>query len=124
MRKKTSWLQFLGITFLVVMIAVVLTTRTLAQPPQITHPLDPLTTQEINTAVSVLKKEKSLSDRATFPNLSLREPDKSKVLAFKKGDPITREAFVVVLDPGKNKAYEAIVDLQKASLLSWQEVTD
>jgi Cu2+-containing amine oxidase len=60
MRKKTSWIQFLGITFLVVMIAVVLTTRTLAQPSQITHPLDPLTTQEINTAVSVLKKEKSL----------------------------------------------------------------
>ena len=124
MRKKTSWLQFLGITFLVVMIAVVLTTRTLAQAPQITHPLDPLTTQEINTAVSVLKKEKSLSDRAAFPNLSLQEPDKSKVLAFKKGDPITRESFVVVLEPGKNKAYEAIVDLQKASLLSWKEVTD
>ena len=82
MRKKTSWLQFLGITFLVVMIAVVLTTRTLAQSPQITHPLDPLTTREINTAVSVLKKEKSLSDRAAFPNLSLREPDKSKILAF------------------------------------------
>jgi primary-amine oxidase len=46
------------------------------------------------------------------------------VLAFKKGDPITREAFVVVLEPSQSKSYEAIVDLKKASLLSWKQVTD
>ena len=124
MRNPQKWLQSLGIMVLVVAITVILTTRTLAQSPPISHPLDPLTETEINTAVAVVKKENKLSERVAFPNVSLREPNKSKVLAFKKGDPITREAFVVVLEPSQSKSYEAIVDLKKASLLSWKQVTD
>ena len=124
MRNSPKWLQSLGIMLLAVAIALILTTRTLAQPPQISHPLDPLTETEINTAVAVVKKEKFLGDRVAFPNVSLREPDKSKVLTFKKGDPITREAFVVVLEPSQSKSYEAVIDLTKASLLSWKQVND
>jgi len=57
--KKSKWLQSLGIIFLVVTITVILTARILAQPPQISHPLDPLTKTEFNTAVAVVKKEKN-----------------------------------------------------------------
>lgn len=123
MQKKTKWLQFLGISFLAVAIAVIFTTQVWAKPTQVNHPLDPLTISEINTAVAVVKKEKSLGDRVTFPNLSLKDPDKARVLFFKKGDPIPREAFLVILDAPKNKTYEAVVDLKKASLLSWKEVS-
>jgi primary-amine oxidase len=126
MRKKNRWLQTFGIMLLPVAIAVIMASQILAQPPKplpITHPLEPLTAAEITTAVTVLKKEKALSDRVVFPNLSLRDPDKAKVLAFKIGNPIQREAFVVVLEPAKNKTYEAIVDLKKASILSWKEVS-
>lgn len=128
--KKNRWLQTWGVIFLSVAIAVITASQIFAQSPQnaklsqITHPLEPLTAAEMTTAVYVLKKEKSLSDRVVFPNLSLREPDKSKVVNFKLGDGISREAFVVVLEPAKNKTYEAIVDLKKASLLAWKEVTD
>jgi primary-amine oxidase len=126
MRKKFKWLQTLVVILIPLAIAVIMASQILAQPPkpvQITHPLEPLTAAEITTAVSVLKKEKALSDRVVFPNLSLRDPDKAKVLAFKLGSPIPREAFVVVLEPAKNKTYEAIVDLKKASILSWKEVS-
>lgn len=127
--KKTRWLQTLRFILLPVALVVIMASQILAQPSQIakpsqiTHPLEPLTATEIKTAVTVLKKEKSLSDRVVFPNLSLRDPDKAKVLDFKIGNPIAREAFVVVLEPAKNKTYEAIVDLKKASLSSWKEVS-
>ncbi len=86
------------------------------------HPLDPLTTEEIQTAVATVQSAHPLSERARFPNVSLKEPDKESVLSFKAGDPIQRDAFVVVLDPSESKTYEAVVDLGSATLSQWTEV--
>lgn len=122
MSKKSKWFQPFLVFILVVAIAFSMVIRTTAQQNEITHPLEPLTTEEITTAVSVLKKEKSLTEDVRFPNLSLREPDKQTVLDFKPGNPIPREAFVVVLEPSQNKTYEAIIDLKKAKIVSWQEM--
>jgi primary-amine oxidase len=71
----------------------------------------------------VVKKDKSLTEFARFPNISLQEPDKQTVLNFKKGDAISRQAFLVILEPRLNKTYEAIVDTKASKILSWQEVS-
>jgi primary-amine oxidase len=74
-------------------------------------------------AVTVVKKDKSLTEFARFPNISLQEPDKQTVLNFKKGDAIPRQAFLVILEPRLNKTYEAIVDTKASKIISWQEVS-
>ncbi len=90
-------------------------------PPD--HPLAPLTATEIETAVAVIKAAHPLTAAARFPNISLQEPDKDLVWAFKPGDAVPRAAFVVVLEPVKNITYEATVDLNTAELTSWDEIS-
>jgi hypothetical protein len=48
---------------------------------------------------------------AFFPILVLREPPKAKVLAWKPGSSLRREAFAVVMDRPASRTYEAVVDL-------------
>jgi primary-amine oxidase len=49
------------------------------------HPLDPLSADEIRTAVAVVRKAHDLGDEARFPLITLWEPDKGAVLAFPDG---------------------------------------
>jgi len=100
---------------------IAITTMTLtgtisAQSKQLTHPLEPLTESEIKTAIALLKKEKSLSNRVRFPNLSLREPEKQAVLDFKPNSVIAREVFAVVLEPAQNKR-ECPVSIQNVAII-------
>jgi primary-amine oxidase len=122
MLKKNPWLKRFGFALVAICVAVLIWGKTSAQSPPINHPLDPLTETEIKTVLSVIKQEKSLTERAVFPNLSLREPDKQTVLQFQPGDRLDRQATVTILEPRLNKTYEAIVDLNAQKLLSWQEV--
>ncbi|CCI14162.1 Copper amine oxidase [Microcystis aeruginosa PCC 9806] len=123
MLKKYSWWRPLTILFVISCGVILIFGKTFAQSPPISHPLDPLTENEIKMAVTVVKKEKSLTEFARFPNISLQEPDKQTVLNFKKGDAIARQAFLVILEPRLNKTYEAIVDTKVSKILSWQEVS-
>lgn len=123
MLKKYSWWRPLTILFVISCGVILIFGKTFAQSPSISHPLDPLTENEIKMAVTVVKKDKSLTEFARFPNISLQEPDKQTVLNFKKGDAIVRQAFLVILEPRLNKTYEAIVDTKASKILSWQEVS-
>ena len=123
MLKKYSWWRPLTILFVISCGVILIFGKTFAQSPGISHPLDPLTENEIKMAVTVVKKDKSLTEFARFPNISLQEPDKQTVLNFKKGDAIARQAFLVILEPRLNKTYEAIVDTKASKILSWQEVS-
>lgn len=122
MGKIDRWLRRSGLFLAAVCIAVFLWSTVRAAEPKITHPLDPLTADEIKTAVSVVKKEKSLTDLARFPDLSLKEPNKVTVLNFKTGEPIDRRVNLTILEPRLNKTYRAIVDVDRGQLLSWKEV--
>ncbi|MBE9210713.1 primary-amine oxidase [Nostoc sp. LEGE 06077] len=95
-----------------------------AQKSPISHPLTPLTEEEITTAVAVTKKEKTLSDMAVFPVITLKEPDKQEVLSFTANKQFQRQAFLVVYERSQNKTYEGVVDLKKQSLSSWQEIAN
>jgi primary-amine oxidase len=86
------------------------------------HPLDPLTAEEITTAVTLVRKQKSLSKTVRFATVTLNEPPKSVVLNFQLGDLIRREAFIVLLDNATAQTYEAIVSLTEQTVISWQHI--
>jgi primary-amine oxidase len=86
------------------------------------HPLEPLTADEILTALDILKAKQSLSDRVRFISIALHEPPKHLVLSFKPGMVVEREAFVIVLDNTTGQTYEAIVSLTRQSVSSWNHI--
>ena len=88
----------------------------------IKHLLEPLTAEEIATAVSIVRLKKSVGAPFRFPCVTLHEPEKSAVLAFQTGDPIDREAFLLLLDNATGYTYEAIVDLTRGTVVSWQHI--
>ena len=86
------------------------------------HPLDPLTADEIAEASSILKSQRDLGPRTRFETVVLREPDKDVALRFKAGDPVPREAFLVVLDNDAEATYEAVVSLNERRVVSWEHI--
>jgi primary-amine oxidase len=86
------------------------------------HPLDPLSLQELALASSILKREKNLHDKCRFPYLHLAEPDKHEVLAHVPGKAFSRRAFALVLDKLTGNTFEALVDLNSHTLVHWQSL--
>src|SRR6202167_5097578 len=84
------------------------------------HPLDALATDEYWTVHDVLQQSGHLTDKTLFSSVLLHEPDKEKVLAWKQGDPIPREADVILEDQGKT--IEARVDIAAHKLEFWNLV--
>ncbi|WP_301171931.1 primary-amine oxidase [Brevibacillus nitrificans] len=89
---------------------------------KVEHPLNPLTADEINSVVSAVKASDSYKQSMRFTQISLKEPEKSKVWNWVYGQKsaFEREANVVMLD-GK-KVIEAQVNLTSKKLVSWKEV--
>lgn len=81
------------------------------KPPDIivpSHPLDPLTPDEIELAVKICKQ---LRPGNVFASVSLYEPPKAEVLAFQPGDSFDRKVFVITHDHKKGKTYELVVNI-------------
>ncbi|MFW9260442.1 primary-amine oxidase [Nostoc sp. CALU 546] len=118
--KRFLWLSIAIISIISISIGLIETLT--AQQPSISHPLTSLTESEINTAVSVIQREKTLSEMAAFPLIALQEPDKEEVLNFTPGKVFQRKAFLVVYERSQNKTYEGVVDLTSKTLSSWKEI--
>jgi primary-amine oxidase len=88
----------------------------------IRHPLDALTTDEIETAVALVRGENRLSARARFALVWLSEPTKDLVRGFKDGDPVPREIAMTVLDKEVERVYRIRVSLPSGTIVSWDEV--
>lgn len=99
-----------------------LTASMYAQTRVAHHPLDALTTEEYWTVHDVLEQSGHLTDKTLFSSLLLHEPVKDKVLAWKTGDPIPREADVILESEGKT--VEARVDIVGRKLEFWKEIAD
>jgi primary-amine oxidase len=84
------------------------------------HPLEPLTAEELQRAVAILRAEQHISELVHFVSVNLHEPSKDVVLNFRPGDPIAREAFMVLLDSSTGATYEAIVSITSNRVRSWQ----
>lgn len=90
----------------------------------ILHPLEPLTTEEITAAVAIVRSERQLIPSVRFVSVTLHEPAPEVALNYKPGDPVTREAFMVLLDKsGESSAtYEAIVTITESKVSSWKHI--
>lgn len=123
MIKRLRYFFVLAIAIIVVIsISFGLMGRLSAQQSSISHPLSALTEAEISTAVSVVKREKTLSEMAAFPLIALQEPDKEEVLNFTPGKVFNRQAFLLIYERSQNKTFEGVVDLTSKTLNSWKEI--
>jgi len=84
------------------------------------HPLDGLTASEYWSAYEVLQASGKVDQKTRYPRIQLKEPPKEEVLAWKLGQPMRREAFMVVKQGAQ--AFEAVVDVNGKRLISWTEV--
>jgi primary-amine oxidase len=91
-------------------------------PPSILHPLEPLTAEEIAAAVHIVRTERNLHERVRFASVALHEPPKEVVLNFKQGDPVTRAAFIILLDNTDGATYEVVVSITEGKVASWRHI--
>lgn len=80
------------------------------------HPLDQLSPEEIRAAVAVLKASGRLGDNVRFVSISLKEPDKAALHAFRKGGMPPRLAGITALDLSAHCVVEAVIDLDATKL--------
>jgi len=104
--------------------AIPIDQETSAQQQIVRHPLDPLTTQEIEQTTRVLSASGRITPRVRIMAYSLLEPAKDVVLAFQPGQPLSRDVFVVMRDHERRLTVEAVVSLAGETIRSWRERTD
>jgi primary-amine oxidase len=86
------------------------------------HPLDPLTADEIRTAVSVLRSAGIAGPQARFADVELWEPAKGDVQAFRAGDPIERRVRARLVTGSELAVVEAVVSVTAEKVVSVDEV--
>jgi primary-amine oxidase len=86
-----------------------------------THPLAPLSAEEIAAAAEILKAERDLGPSVRFVFVLLHEPPKDVVRAWSPGDPTAREAFVLLRDREGSGVIEAVVSLTDERVLSYEQ---
>lgn len=91
-------------------------------PVSSAHPLDPLTADELRSVTAVLRRDKGVGPGWRIASIELKEPEKATVRAFAPGDPITRQARVVLWNRSDGVTYKAEVDLGEDAVTTWQEV--
>jgi primary-amine oxidase len=87
-----------------------------------THPLNPLSKDELANTVAVLKDAGKVADSTRFVLIHSLEPPKEKVLAYRLGQALPRQAFAVLYDWASKTTSEAVVDLDAKKVLSWKNM--
>ena len=82
----------------------------------VAHPLDPLSRAEISQAASILKDGPAAAESFRFLSVELREPRKE---ALRTATETAREAEATLIDQVTGITYEAIVNLDSASVTEW-----
>ena len=103
-----------------IVFSVLLVAPLFALTPVVHHPLDALTPDEYWKIYNALRDAGKLAEKTIFASILLHEPNKSEVLSWKPGEPIRREADVVLLTDGRS--YEALVDVGSGKLESYTEL--
>src|SRR5271170_2972862 len=118
MTKSRSLARFVTLSLTLLVPASLVVAQ--SKPPQ--HPLDGLTSEEYWAVHDILQKSGHMTENTGVSMLVLHEPEKSVVLAWKPGDPIPREADVILED--SNKTIEALVDINGQKIESWKVIPD
>ncbi|MBA2559173.1 MAG: tyramine oxidase, partial [Propionibacteriales bacterium] len=87
-----------------------------------THPLDPLTADEVGAAAEILTGSHRIADGSRFASVSLQEPPKEQVLAWDGLAHMDREAFAVVYDRAGRQLYEAVVSLTRGDVVRCEAI--
>lgn len=89
-------------------------------PAAVSHPLDPLSPEEITAAVKAVAAS-GRTDRTTRAAIiALAEPDKAAIVAWRTGDPIPRKAYLALRIDART--VEATVDLATGTVEHWQRI--
>jgi primary-amine oxidase len=82
-----------------------------------THPLDPLTAEEIRTAAALVRAQPGVTDRWRFASIDLKEPPKQ---ALGARTPLPREAEVVGWSRDDGTAFKGVVSLTDGRVVAWE----
>ncbi|WP_309131766.1 primary-amine oxidase [Brevibacterium sp.] len=89
-------------------------------PDRATHPLDPLTADEIAAARQVLVDAGRFRDDTRVPRMLAVDPPKEALASWQPGDPLDRRIKVTLLDRTTAQAAEAVVSLDRAEVESYE----
>ncbi|MUZ75763.1 primary-amine oxidase [Agrobacterium vitis] len=87
-------------------------------PLSITHPLQPLTPDEIRAVATIVRKDPPYGDDTRFETIELMEPDKATVRAFSSGALIARKARVNVFSAAAVTVTSLVVCLDTQTILT------
>lgn len=87
----------------------------------IPHPFDPLSREEIEATIAIVKK--AHGNDLLFNVISLQEPRKAEMTAWlanpERAPRPTRIADAVAIGPN-GKVYDGLINLQTRSIVSWE----
>ena len=90
------------------------------------HPLDPLTAEEIRQAAAVLRRDRRIGDSWRIASIELREPAKAALPALeaasRTGQRGSRDALVVCWDRADGQAFRATVSLTGDEVTHWEHL--
>src|SRR5690242_2381631 len=84
------------------------------------HPLDPLSADEIRQAAAIVRRDRTMGDTWRFASIELKEPAKGDLKALEAE--ATREARVVCWNRDDGQAYRAAVSLTGNQVTSWEHL--
>jgi primary-amine oxidase len=88
----------------------------------VTHPLEPLSAEEIRQVAAVVRRDRGVGDGWRFASIELKEPPKADLPALEAGTRTGREALVVCWNRADGQAYRAVVSLTKGEVSSWEHL--
>jgi len=92
----------------------------------VTHPLDPLSAEEIRRAAGILRRDRGIGGNWRFASIELKEPAKADLPALAAraagGEPARREALVVCWDRADGQAYRATASLSGDEVTNWEHL--
>ncbi|MCZ2820421.1 primary-amine oxidase [Modestobacter sp. VKM Ac-2977] len=89
---------------------------------QLTHPLDPVQSEEIEEVRRVTAAAGLVADSTRFVYVGLQEPPKQEVLAHRPGQPVARCFRVLLLDLASQVSQDVVVDTTAGEVVSAVEL--
>jgi primary-amine oxidase len=86
------------------------------------HPLDPLSADEIRQAAAIVRRDRKTGDTWRFASIELKEPAKADLPALEATAKSARAAIVVGWDRADGQAYRALVALTGDEVTSWEHL--
>lgn len=96
--------------------------QTVPETKVVSHPLDPLTAEEISANREILDRAGLVGPTTRFPLVTLVEPAKVEVLAWREGEAWDRRVRTTLMDRKTGAVSEVLVSLPRKEVLSTREV--